>query len=71
MTTSIFTERYRVSYNISLQIISCTPSMYVLDQSEFIVCSNMENSIDVKRVKRQQSTKIVYVLVKGIRHGLT
>ena len=38
-------------YNISLQIIACDPSMYTLVQSDFIVCSIMENSIDVEKVK--------------------
>ena len=51
--TSFFTERYRIPYmyNISLQIIACDPSMYTLVQSDFIVCSIMENSIDVEKVK--------------------
>ena len=37
--------------NIFLKIITCDPSIYTMDHPDFIVCSFMENSIGVKRVK--------------------
>ena len=33
-----------------LQIITCGPSLYLMDHPGFIVCSFMENSIGQKRV---------------------
>ena len=33
------------------EIIICDPSIYTMDHPAFIVCSFMENSIGVKRVK--------------------
>ena len=33
-------------------IITCCPSIYTMDHPDFIVCSFMENSIGLKRVKR-------------------
>ena len=34
-----------------LKIITCDPSMYTMDNPDFIVLSFMENSIDLKRFK--------------------
>ena len=34
-----------------LEIITGDPSIYKMDQPDFIICSNMENSIGLKRVK--------------------
>ena len=46
-TESIFRER-----NIFLEIIPCGPSIYRMDHPGFIVCSFMENSIGLKKVKQ-------------------
>ena len=35
--------------NIYFEIITCDPSIYTMDLSDFIVCSFMENDINLKR----------------------
>ena len=35
----------------SLKIITCDPSIYIMDHPNFNVCSFMESSIGLKRVK--------------------
>ena len=42
----------RKKYN-NLEIITCYPSTHRLDYPDFIECSFMESSIDLKRVKIQ------------------
>ena len=42
-------------YNFYSEIISCVPSIYPNTPPDFIVCSFMENSIGLKRVKYEKS----------------
>ena len=46
-TNMIFRERNTVFS----EIIICDPSIYTMDYPDFILCSFMENSIGLKRVK--------------------
>ena len=36
---------------ICLEIITCNPSIHTIDHPDFIVCSFMENSIGLKRLR--------------------
>ena len=42
---------HRKKYNIFWEIITCDPSIYTIDHPDFIVCTFMEFSIGLKRVK--------------------
>ena len=39
-----------VEIHYCFEIITCDPLLYTMDNPDFIVCSFMENSIDLKRV---------------------
>ena len=43
----IFIERNAIIFG---EILTCDPSIYTMDDPDFIVCSFMENSIGTKRV---------------------
>ena len=46
--THILFQRKR--YNFPFEKLTCGPSIYTIDQPDIIVCSFIENSIDMKRV---------------------
>ena len=47
-TKSMFRKRITILFDI----ITCDPSTYTMDHPDFIVCSFMESSIGLKRVKQ-------------------
>ena len=48
----------RALAHMFFEILTCEPSIDVMDHPDFIVCSFMENSIGLKRVKLTISNKM-------------
>ena len=51
--------------------MTCDPSRYIMDHPDFIVCSFMENSIGLKRVKINLITKHSSLCLEGDQPSLT
>ena len=59
ITWTILTSLYVALWKIPLSnLYYDDPSIYTMDHPDFIVCSFMENSIGLKRVKREKLDKI-------------